>query len=154
MSHVIVVPQVCIQRNFSSSSCFFMTSELRADFASPHRSSFIFSSRPSVLTVRVLSAVPQLRVCGVGCVPLPAPLICHCRRAGGGGGALPKGNVAVRVGTRNPLANKRPFWPFWGTGRCFLPRLAGGRGVRVLGGVLISKMVVGVGFVGKRGCGE
>ena len=130
MSHVIMVPWVCILKTFSSSSCFFETSRLRADFASSHQTSFFFSSRFSVLSVRVLSAVPQFGVCGgVGCVPLPVPFFVIVGEREEGDVLSQKGNVAVRVGTRNPLAKKRPFWPFWGTGRCFLPRVAGWRGV-------------------------
>ena len=129
VSHVRIVLQVCIQGAFTSSSCFFMTFRLRADFASSHQTSFIFSSRPSVLAVRVLSAVPRFWVCGVVCVPLPFPLIVIVGEREEGVVLSQKGNVAVRVGTRNPLAKKRPLWQFWGTGRCFFPRVAGWRGV-------------------------
>ena len=138
---------------FSSWSCFSATSMLHANFVSPHRPSFIRFSLPKDFTVKVLSAVPRLRVCGVGSLPLPAPLIVIVGEREEGVVLSLKGNVAVRVGTRNPLANKRPFWPFWGTGRCCLPKVAGGRGVRVLG-CFVVKRCGGVGFVGKRGCGE
>ena len=135
MSHVIIAPRVSILRTFSSSSCFFKTSRLRADFASSHQTSFFFSSRLSVLAVRVLSAVPRFRVYGVVGVPLPIPLIVIVGEREEGVVLSQKGNVAVRVGTRNPLAKKKPFWQFWGTRRCFLPGVAGGRGVGKLGGV-------------------
>ena len=129
MSLVRTVPQVYIQGASTSSSCFFRTFGLRAEFASSHHTSFVFSSRPSVSAVRVLSAVPRFWVCGVVWVPLPFPLIVIVGEREEGVVLSQKGNVAVRVGTRNPLAKKRPLWQFWGTGRCFFPRVAGWRGV-------------------------